>query len=173
MDLDWLPLELRIIGLLLLAFVGGLLAIREIGETIEWFRDKAHQLRPFLSRLSRRHPVQSLVVFLVVGGLLGVTASGIAYLWARAAPAQSSPDEGRETNNQVQSEQALIAADPEARFIRDSILSLAYELRQVSGRQFRDECLLMPGEQLGSAEAVNDIETPRAQELESRCGRRS
>jgi hypothetical protein len=37
---------------------------------------------------------------------------------------------------------------PEARFIRDSILNLAHELRLASGKQFRDECVLLPGEQL-------------------------
>lgn len=38
---------------------------------------------------------------------------------------------------------------PESRFIRDSILALVHELRLASGKQFRTECSLLPGEQLG------------------------
>ena len=44
---------------------------------------------------------------------------------------------------------AAARLDPEARFIRDNIATLVYELRQASAKQFRGECVLMAGEKLG------------------------
>lgn len=108
-----------------------------------WLLVHIQRLRPLRARREGVHP---MIVVLVA--CIGAAIAVGLYLTTRPEAEASLPStqNGRIGAGGRRSEPIL---DPEARYIRDSILSLVYELRQTSGRQFRDECILMPGEQLG------------------------
>ena len=97
-----------------------------------------------------RKPSQNRGLTTVVAASASAAVVGAVWFLLVAAPRPATG--GSETSNEPRLQHQWDGRTyPQGRFIRESITTLLYELRQASGREFREECILQGPERLTPA----------------------